>query len=322
MIKSIMHYPKDKGFQEIAKNWIVSSDTWVNLRIELATYLHEIGETCKFPAGEEIEFLVAKGKVKKRNFTISDQDFEDLCETVKVKYPFLRDYQARDVVVYTTTVGILNANQMGLGKTIETGAYIDLEKPPNVLIVVPASLKTQWAKELKKFFPDLTDRIFVIKGTIKQRAKIWNRAFGRKNYIIITNYANLRTKDYIEFSLNQIEFDLLVFDEITKCKNHNTETFKMAEKLNGIIKVGLTGTPIENHITDIFNIMKLIHPFFFGAWSEFSREYFYKGGYQGKEYIEKPEAPRKIAEELREFMGWIRWFKEYFKFNISYEAIM
>lgn len=307
MIKSIMHYPKDKGYNAESKNWSVSPDTWRQLRISLATYINEIGERVEFPKGEDIEFLVAKGKSSKHNSSISDEDYEDLCLTIKGEYPFLRDYQARDVAKYTTTIGILNANQMGLGKTIETGAYIDLQNPPSVLIVVPASLKIQWQKELVRFFPKLEKIIFVIKGTIKQREKIWRKALGRKQHIIITNYANLRTKDYIEFKLNEREFDMLVFDEITKCKNRKTETFKMAERLNGIMKVGLTGTPIENHISDIFNIMKLIHPFFFGSWSEFSRKYFYKGGYQGKEYFEKPEAPRKIADELKEFFGWIRW---------------
>ena len=307
MIKSTMHYPKDKGFQENSKNWIVSSDTWQKLRIYLATYLNEIGERCEFPKGEDIEFLVAKGKTQKSNWNISDEKYEELIETVKAEYPFLREYQARDVAKYTTTIGVLNANQMGLGKTIETGAYIDLEMPPAVLIIVPASLKIQWYKELTKFFPKLEKYLFVIKGTIAQREKIWRRAFGRKQYIIITNYANLRTKDYISFSLNKKEFDLIVYDEITKCKNRDTETFKLAEKLNSTMKVGLTGTPIENHITDIYNIMKIIHPLFFGSWSEFSRKYFYKGGYQNREFIEKPEAPRKIANELKDFMGWIRW---------------
>ena len=307
LIKATMHYPKDKGYQEASKTWIVSGDTWQKLKIYLATYINEIDERCEFPRGEDIEFLIAKGKTQKSNWNISDEKYEELCETVKTQYPFLRDYQARDVAKYTTTIGILNANQMGLGKTIETGAYIDLERPPSVLIIVPASLKIQWQRELTKFFPKLEKFIFVINGTIKQREKIWRRALGRKFHIIITNYANLRTKDYIEFKLNERDFDLIVYDEITKCKNRDTATFKMAEKLNSTMKVGLTGTPIENHITDIYNIMKIIHPLFFGSWSEFSRKYFYKGGYQGREFIEKPEAPRKIADELKDFMGWIRW---------------
>lgn len=305
IIKSHMKYPKDKGFQESSKWWVITQDTWNQCKFEILDYLESIEENYEFPSGEDFE-QIASMKPRNRNFNMSEEAFEELCTTVKLEYPFLREYQARDIAKYTTTTNLLNANQMGLGKTIESLGYIHLEKTQKVLIVVPNSLKIQWKNEIKKFFPDLSNRVVVINGNKKKREKLW-KVLDKSKYIIITNYENLRTDDYINFSLNKEQFDMLILDEITRCKNHDTQTFKLVEKLISKKTVGLTGTPIENHLRDIFNIMKIIHPVFFGSWSEFANKYMYKGGYMGKEWIEKSNAPYQVAQDLKEFFGWIRW---------------
>jgi len=238
--------------------------------------------------------------------------------------PILRPYQVKDVAQYLINYNILNANEMGLGKTIETGAFIylmrnfkseieailgfELKPADKVLIVVPASLKRQWNRELKEFFK--LDSM-IIEGTSVKRAKQWNvlNTFDKK-YIIITNYENLRTKDYTRFMLNRIYFDVLICDEITRCKNFNTDNFKRVANLHAKKTVGLTGTPIENHLKDIFTIMKIIHPTFFGEWREFKRKYLYEGGYMGKQLFSKRGAAEKVADELKNFWGFIRWKRE------------
>lgn len=308
IIKSHLNWhgaDKDLGWKDVSKWWECSKDTWEKLKFDLWDYLESIEENYEFPAGEDFE-QIASMRPRSRSFNMSEEMYEELCTTIKLEYPFLREYQARDIVKYTTTINILNANQMGLGKTIESLGYIHLEKPQRILIVVPNSMKIQWKLEIKKFFPDLIKRVEIIHGNKKKREKQWS-ALNRSKYIIITNYENLRTEDYIKFSLHKQNFDMLILDEITRCKNHDTQTFKMVDKLTAKKTVGLTGTPIENHLRDIFNIMKIIHPTFFGSWSDFANKYMYKGGYQGKQWIEKSNAPYEVAQTLKGFFGWIRW---------------
>lgn len=292
-------------FDEKTSWWSCQKESWDSMKYELYEYLTSIEENFEFPKNEDLE-IIASMKPSNRNYRIPEEEYEELCATVKGIYPFLREYQARDIVKQTTTLHILNANQMGLGKTIETLGYIHMEKTPKVLIVVPNSLKIQWKLEIKKFFPDLSNRVVVIMGTKTKRQKLW-KVLNRTKFIIITNYANLRTDDYIRFRLNSYGFDVLVFDEITRCKNHDTQIHKLSSKIKAKKIIGLTGTPIENHIRDIFNIMKIINPSFFGTWTEFANKYMHKGGYQNKQWIENSDAPYKIGQELKEFFGWIRW---------------
>lgn len=310
IIKSHLNWDKwkksnESPFREETKWWYCKPEEWNNMKFELWEYLDSIEERYEFPKGEDIE-VIASMKPKSKNYRIQEEEYEELCVTVKSLYPFLREYQARDIVKQTTTLHILNANQMGLGKTIETLGYIHMENPLKVLIVVPNSLKIQWKLEIKKFFPELSDRVVVIIGNKTKRQKLWS-ALNRTKFIIITNYENLRTNDYIRFRLNSYEFDLLVFDEITRCKNHDTQTFKLSAEIQSKKRIGLTGTPIENHLRDIFNIMKIIHPTFFGTWTTFATKYMYKGGYQNRQWLERPNAPYLVAQELKEFFGWIRW---------------
>lgn len=306
IIKSWMKYPRDRGFDGETKVWYISKETWNLVKFDLVEHIDNIGEKIDLPPGEDLD-NIRDNIVPKTRWSIPDEEFKELTETIKSEYPFLREYQCRDVALYVINGKILNANQMGLGKTIETGAFISMEKPKKVLIVVPASLKVQWKLELEKFFPEVAEWIYLIKGNIAKREKIWKEAFMNERYIIITNYANLRTNDYLKFELHKKMFDFLVFDEITKCKDRSTQTFKLAEKLRAKRTAGLTGTPLENHLKDIYNIMKIIFPTFFGAWSDFEHQYFRRGGYMNKELFEKPGAAENLKTEIQDFPGWIRW---------------
>ena len=291
--------------------WVVSLDTWDLLRFDIIPILEDYGERFKLLSGDDIATLKEQAKERKAKYYDPDeQQFNELINIIKLTYPFLRDYQARDTAQYCITSRILNGNQMGLGKTIETGAFISFKNPKKVLIIVPNSIKRQWNRELKKFF-DLNS--VVIEGTIKKRAKLWG-ALNRKTCIIITNYENLRTKDYKTFQLDRINFDLVVFDEITRCKNYDTQTHKLCKAINGKKIVGLTGTPIENHLTDIYSIMQIIHPDFFGDFQTFAAKYLRKIKFFVKRigrvitvWKDKIGAGEDLAQELKEFHGWIRW---------------
>jgi SNF2 family DNA or RNA helicase len=129
--------------------------------------------------------------------------------------------------------GCILADDMGLGKslsTISTLALIQHEYPnKKITIISPASMVGTWESEIKKFYPTL------------------------KNYKILSYEKALR-------SINNT--DILILDEAQKIKNHKAETYKAISSIKKEFTIILTGTPIENKIDDIINILGVINPVF------------------------------------------------------------
>ena len=129
------------------------------------------------------------------------------------------------------------------------------KKVKKVLVICPASLKYNWAFELAKF----TDCTYlVVEGDAKKRVNQY-----KSNYtFIIMNYDLLRTDiDHVA----DIEWDLIIADEIQRAKNYNTATSKKIRTLDAPYIFALTGTPIENDVMDLFTIMKFINQGIFGS---------------------------------------------------------
>jgi SWI/SNF-related matrix-associated actin-dependent regulator 1 of chromatin subfamily A len=170
----------------------------------------------------------------------------------------LRPFQKASIVFAEARNGnILNADDMGLGKTIETIAYLQLHKEKwPVLIVVPATVKLNWKREIKKWmFPIPTIQILSGETPYKIKAN-----FCLINYDILTHWEKV-IKDY--------PFNMIVADEAQYLKNSSakrTKTFKRIKK--GISTfMALTGTPIENHPAELYNTINMIDPTLFPvAW--------------------------------------------------------
>ncbi len=146
---------------------------------------------------------------------------------------------------------------MGLGKTLmgtanASNGLID-KKIERVLVLCPASVKNEWAIQLAKF----TDYSYtVVSG--KNREELYNR----KTDFIIMNYDLLwRDIDIVK----KIKWDMVIGDEIQRARNYKTDTVKCLKKIDCDIRIGLTGTPIENDLMDLFTIMKFINPKIFGT---------------------------------------------------------
>jgi len=122
-----------------------------------------------------------------------------------------------------------------------------------ILTIVPASMKDQWGYQIAKF-SNYTYTIINGKDREKQYRK-------HTDFIIVNYDLIYRDIDFIK----DIEWDLVICDEIQRARNYKTDTFKALNQLQAKRKIGLTGTPIENDLMDLFTIMKFLNPKLFGT---------------------------------------------------------
>lgn len=187
----------------------------------------------------------------------------------------LRDYQIKGHKWLKTLAlfgfgGIL-ADEMGLGKTLQTISYIAKEYELNphmkpIIIIAPASLIYNWKNELKKFAPHLKN--IVVDGTKQIRKDIL------KNYqdhqILITSYPLLR-RDFIEYE--NLLFSHCFIDEAQYIKNPTSLNAKVTKSINSPIRFALTGTPIENSLTELWSIFDFILPGLLFSHHKFQKRY-------------------------------------------------
>ncbi|MEA3512164.1 MAG: DEAD/DEAH box helicase, partial [Campylobacterota bacterium] len=160
----------------------------------------------------------------------------------------LKDYQEDGVLwlynLYKNDLdGGLLADEMGLGKTIQVIAFILLSKSKNNLIIAPASLIHNWKNEILKFTNITENKISL---TIED-----------DSFITILSYEYARSKIEI---LQKQNFDILIMDESQKIKNHKTQVFGAIVQIKRDFTIIMTGTPIENSLNDLWNMLFAINP--------------------------------------------------------------
>ena len=184
----------------------------------------------------------------------------------------LRPYQVEGVRwLYTLTktgFGGILADEMGLGKSIQTIYYIKEMLKENAeykfLIVVPTSLVYNWENEFKKFAPDMNYKMVV---GIKSKRHEENIEAAN---ILITTYGLLREDKEL---YQDICFKTMIIDEAQNIKNVNTEVTKTVKAIKAETKFALTGTPIENSISELWSIFDYIMPGYLGNIKSFESKY-------------------------------------------------
>jgi len=163
--------------------------------------------------------------------------------------------------------GIL-ADDMGLGKTVQALALLTKAKEEEgqapSLIVCPTSVLSVWKQEVAKWAPTLS--VLVWHG--QDRAE--NRRLLKRTDVIVTTYAIMR-RDIDE--LAKIRFRYVMLDEAQYIKNWTTGTAKSAKKLKSDHRLALSGTPVENHLLDLWAIFDFLAPGFLGKLTEFQKNY-------------------------------------------------
>lgn len=163
--------------------------------------------------------------------------------------------------------GCILADDMGLGKTVQVLSAIlhfkeinSFETEPS-LIIVPPTLISNWENEIKKFTPELT--YYIYHGS--------NRTFPFEDYdIILTSYGIIRSD--LDMFLDK-EWFICVIDEAQNIKNPSTQQTKAIKSVPALNKIALTGTPIENKLTDYWSIFDFVNKGYLSSLDNFKANY-------------------------------------------------
>ena len=218
--------------------------------------------------------LAAKPEWMERARQQSRQEMVETVELSEHLQASLRSYQHEGVnwMRFLETRGFCGilADEMGLGKTLQTLAWIQLGRVQEshrgrpTLVVCPTSLVENWCEEAAKFTPNLS--VLVLHGTDRHRR--WKRV--EKSDLVITSYALMRRD--IEKHL-AYTYSVLILDEAQHIKNRATQNALSAKRLKAEHRLVLTGTPIENGVTDLWSIMDFLMPGYLGGHKEFHEHY-------------------------------------------------
>lgn len=207
---------------------------------------------------------------------LEDKNFECTIEGYKPrkgfkgfeKLPTLYDFQREAVDDLKEKGSGLLSLDMGLGKTPTSLVYAHEMGFESIIILAPSALLNQWNKELKKLF-GYHDAV-VISGKVQKQKRLELY----KNPVVIASYDIIKN-DIQEIYENgeKLHFDCLIMDEVQKVKNWKT---KRAEAINNVVAefvVGLTGTPVENKLEELYSIVDQIVPAYFGGFRAFADRY-------------------------------------------------
>lgn len=162
-----------------------------------------------------------------------------------------------------TNNGCLLGDEMGLGKTMQVITemlYLKEEGHVPILVVAPISLLMNWYRECKKFAPSLNVHIHHGSGRISNY-----KDFSGYD-VIVTSYTTVVSDIHM---LNMIEWQLVVLDEAQNIKNPESARARMCKAINRDRSLAVSGTPFENHVTDIWSLVDFIQPGLLGSLASF-----------------------------------------------------
>ncbi len=165
--------------------------------------------------------------------------------------------------------GIL-ADEMGLGKTLQTLLWLSMPRVREeargkpALIVCPTSLVENWGEEVAKFTPQL--KVLAVSGSTRHEK--WSEV--EHADLVVTSYALMR-RDIEQYVAR--EFSCIVLDEAQHIKNRSTQNAIAAKRLRAQHRLVLTGTPMENSVSDLWSIMDFLMPGYMGSHETFKANY-------------------------------------------------
>jgi SNF2 family DNA or RNA helicase len=207
---------------------------------------------------------------------------------------------ARQVVENMNGKAIL-ADEVGLGKTIEAGLilkeYMIRGLVKKVLILVPASLVSQWVKELnEKFF---------IPAVQQKKSYVWEQCD-----VVVSSIDTAKKSPHREIIYKQ-QYDMVIIDEAHKLKNNKTKNYEFVQNLKKKFCLLLTATPIQNRIEEIFNLVSLLKPGHLGNAEYFAKTYGKTRSLQTNEHLKA--LINKVMIRNRRIDTGIEWSKRHVK---------
>ena len=248
-----------------------------NKAVMLEEYLKV--DSLKFVKGKE---LVDEIIDKLKNVNEKDYDIPKNLNAV------LREYQVEGFkwfknLSYLGFGGVL-AYEMGLGKTIQTIAFLLSEEGKKSLIITPTSLIYNWKNEFERFAPSL--KIALVHENKSERFKIISEM---NDYdVLLTTYGTLRND---KENYENITFDYCIIDEGQHIKNSVAQSTKAVKDINARVKFALTGTPIENNLLELWSIFDFVMP-----------GYLYNGTIFKKKFIDSENSIKELQKYIKPFM--------------------
>ncbi|OGW32881.1 MAG: helicase SNF2 [Nitrospirae bacterium GWC2_56_14] len=196
----------------------------------------------------------------------------DMAPTFKAE---LRPYQEKGVswlsFLHSLNFGMCLADDMGLGKTVQVLALLHLLKHRGEkgasLLVIPASLIANWASEILKFAPDITFYTAHPAGNDSKSVEPKEAHELDELDLVITTYSMVQKYEW----LHAYDWKYVVLDEAQAIKNPNTKQTKAVKKLMSLNRIVMTGTPVENRLSDLWSLFDFINPGLLGSSKEFSK---------------------------------------------------
>jgi len=196
---------------------------------------------------------------------------------------------------------------MGLGKTIQSLTVVfneavrmkrvkGLKKKPVSLVICPTSLTYNWLNEINKFFEGFN--AVVVEGTPAERELILKEAAkGEKYDLLIMNYE--KVKNCLLQGLGDIPFFYLVLDEAHKIKNSKTSVTQSVKKLKADRKLALSGTPLQNRVSELWSLFDFLMPDFLEEEGVFNKKYNKYLSANIKKMQEKLEETQQFIDALK-----------------------
>lgn len=211
----------------------------------------------------------------------------------ETKVPLL-PYQREGMLHLAFTERALLADEMGLGKTAQALAAAALlhrlGKVGRVLVVAPASLKTEWEEQIR-LFTDLPYRIVFGESLARQAV------YEAPAFFTVTNYEQV-LRDVAAIN-DVLKPDCVILDEAQRIKNWDTQTAQAVKKLQSRYMFVLTGTPLENRIDEVYSLMSILDPQVLGPLFRFNRDFYElneKGRPQGYKNL------RQLRERIKPYL--------------------
>lgn len=214
-------------------------------------------------------------------------------------YPYQRDGWRWLELVSSQGIGGILADEMGLGKTVQIAALLAAEADANrtpCLVVATGTLLENWRRELAKFAPRAS--VLVHQGSERTGLPREIRTFN----VVVTSYDTL-VRDFSLF--RTIEWNIVVLDEAQAIKNSETKRSAAAKRIPRRVGIAVTGTPVENRLSDLWSIADFALPGFLGERSAFEKAF--ANDDHGAEALEPFVSPillrRKVADVAADLPG-------------------
>lgn len=223
------------------------------------------------------EKTAGKGFLKSRSVLEGFNHLEDAQNTLPSIHGTLRDYQKKGAAwlsyLKKYRLGGCLADDMGLGKTIQTItllASLYLENPASgrgeeraTLIIMPNSLLLNWKREVGRFAPWMRSSIYHGPKRDLEESLAAD--------LVLTTYATVRNDIK---ALCEYEFACIVLDESQRIKNIESQISRAVMLLKGEYRLALSGTPIENDLSELYALFRFLNPAMFGSRTEFQHKYY------------------------------------------------